>query len=99
TRSYGDWSSDVCSSDLAGVHGELSGVVAGRRIVRYEHVDPNDPRRAGGHVERKRVSLLAEVRVDVRHERIGPRTRRAFAVRRRRSEEHTSELQSPYDLV
>src|SRR5437867_6610577 len=41
TRSYGDWSSDVCSSDLLRVHGEALGVIElriGQRPV-DEHGD------------------------------------------------------------
>src|SRR6266516_7196493 len=57
TRSYGDWSSDVCSSDL----------------------DPPVSTRDDA------------LRADDRHDRgNGARVR---------SEEHTSELQSPYDIV
>src|SRR5256885_6963129 len=67
TRLQGDWSSDVCSSDLPRrVH------PAAARAARGEWRG-RDRRRAGG-----------------------PRSARERA---RRSEEHTSELQSPCNLV
>src|SRR5437867_6221358 len=69
TRSYGDWSSDVCSSDLVD-----------RRAGRRRHLD----HLAGGARELEVVGVG----------RRGDRRRDAP-----RSEEHTSELQSPYDLV
>src|SRR5437867_6785458 len=75
TRSYGDWSSDVCSSDLQRAQ---CAVGAGTRA----------------HDERHRIALAAEeigAEFEVHRQLIEPV--------RIRSEEHTSELQSPYDLV
>src|SRR5207248_8864799 len=87
TRSYGDWSSDVCSSDL---------------------LDQRDPPR---FVRRHAVtsSAFATSTMPPKSSACSSATR-AMPVRRRRftrarsvialrSEEHTSELQSPYDLV
>src|SRR6266705_5127899 len=62
TRSYGDWSSDVCSSDLS---------------------QWRDPKRSDNW------PFLSGVE----------QRQSALAAARWRSEEHTSELQSPYDLV
>src|SRR6266566_6762711 len=59
TRLQGDWSSEVCSSDL---------LRAGQAV---DHAEPGGPARPGA----------------------------APASRARRSEEHTSELQSPCNLV
>src|SRR2546426_4485758 len=74
TRLQGDWSSDVCSSDLdmwIGEHRIFAGV-HGDRSQLGERPRPRDV-----------------VVVDVRLERVGDQ----------RSEEHTSELQSPCNLV
>src|SRR5437867_9897996 len=73
TRSYGDWSSDVCSSDLPGVE--------------REH-EVRRPARLRG-VELRRTALAACLLHPLQ----------GLQLRERRSEEHTSELQSPYDLV
>src|SRR5207248_4054431 len=72
TRSYGDWSSDVCSSDLV--------PTPRHHVSREVAVCASDVEQA---------SLVAECRLD------------DFGLDRvaLRSEEHTSELQSPYDLV
>src|SRR2546426_6810295 len=73
TRLQGDWSSDVCSSDLA---------ARGRP-------PPIHLPSAGGH------------RAAARRNRQRPPTivRQSPAIDRVRSEEHTSELQSPCNLV
>src|SRR5256885_8904272 len=80
TRLQGDWSSDVCSSDL-----ELPGTTRDATDIFYESdgrkfifIDTAGMRRRGKH------SSSVEV----------------FSVMRaERSEEHTSELQSPCNLV
>src|SRR5256885_13272794 len=69
TRLQGDWSSDVCSSDLYGI------------TKRYAF-----PRRAGG----LRGAMMLVAVSDAR---------RGWAMWALRSEEHTSELQSPCNLV
>src|SRR5437867_6224243 len=93
TMSYGDWSSDVCSSDLGAsrgedrlgpirflLHPEISKfAVGGRRIV--ASVQPQEE-----------AGMLPEAQ-----HLVPQRIERDPAVLR--SEEHTSELQSPYDLV
>src|SRR5690348_17910248 len=74
TRWTGDWSSDVCSSDLCGRErvGELTAPV-----------DPGAERtdRGSQGVDHRLVALLCRAELDDR------------------SEEHTSELQSPVHLV
>src|SRR5256885_12285418 len=72
TRLQGDWSSDVCSSDLQG-RGDLPG----------GNGDGEVPRRASGPRSCRRPGP-------------GRSSRREW---RWRSEEHTSELQSPCNLV
>src|SRR5256885_3414513 len=76
TRLQGDWSSDVCSSDL------------------YASLDRHGPR-IGYAGELQRFIHLGDQRVD-RH--TGAPLRLGFEVDDR-SEEHTSELQSPCNLV
>src|SRR3989454_7677446 len=88
TRLQGDWSSDVCSSDLlprGAVHPTHGAA------LRYLH----DPRDLHGRQDRGRT--------DQRRGTLRDRPRllqgdRAWADCRR-SEEHTSELQSPCNLV
>src|SRR5690348_17869382 len=93
TRWTGDWSSDVCSSDLAAPPEGLSG-------VRFAVHEP------------AHLAWLPLERVDVKvgdrplvGEQIIPfgvrvgRPARAEMERAERSEEHTSELQSPVHLV
>src|SRR5256885_3625413 len=82
TRLQGDWSSDVCSSDLAS-----------RAIAR-----PSSSRRRAGSRDRGHESN--------RHPRrrtsipqLPARVQRGHAAADHRSEEHTSELQSPCNLV
>src|SRR2546426_3274288 len=81
TRLQGDWSSEVCSSDL-GAHRRRLGVTR---------------RHLGRRVERAGVRLPEKVR---RHQGRG-RAGTPPPLRRdgHRSEEHTSELQSPCNLV
>src|SRR3546814_10335745 len=104
-----DWSSDVCSSDLVGHirSGRAYFFTAARsivlmrlrrqRIVSIESVteieslnivgdEPSPERVAGGRRELDRVRRLIEGLPD--------RCRRIFELRKVRSEEHTSELQS-----
>src|SRR5437867_7049683 len=79
TRSYGDWSSDVCSSDLAVCDLE-------RRAVD----DPVGDRPAEQPVVRVDLpEAIGEAVLDLGGQLALPG----------RSEEHTSELQSPYDIV
>src|SRR3546814_2172057 len=96
-----DWSSDVCSSDLRrGILAPLRGLVAGRGAARRA-VPPAVLAAAAtrGRCARARLSR----RPRTRRARHGPgaegrhaacRDRHAVARRPRRSEEHTSELQS-----
>src|SRR2546426_8470394 len=72
TRLQGDWSSDVCSSDLWCGGGAAAGGPTGRR-ARHQL-------RHGRHLDR-RLPL------------------RRRSAHNQRSEEHTSELQSPCNLV
>src|SRR5437867_9832479 len=79
TRSYGDWSSDVCSSDLSSGQGERDGRQDARNRPGLRRREPGDERR---HREVQNAETSQE-----------------GGQARGRSEEHTSELQSPYDLV
>src|SRR5207248_7693533 len=99
TRSYGDWSSDVCSSDLQ----RLAGVPRGADVlaptalgarVEVEHLLPREVLERGRAQRRHLVGIggLQRLHVDLD----GPQLPPGLGVR---SEEHTSELQSPYDLV
>src|SRR5256885_4989481 len=84
TRLQGDWSSDVCSSDLAGVeHGALGQRVLG---AQRQHVVgiAVQPLACIAGLERGRPDAVGGAQRD--HARL-------------RSEEHTSELQSPCNLV
>src|SRR5207248_5994520 len=86
TRSYGDWSSDVCSSDLPaqfGTQGQRAKRAKGLKDSRNEAYDNDDGARRSRRAARLRP-LIVPTRLD------------STALR---SEEHTSELQSPYDLV
>src|SRR5256885_3423629 len=82
TRLQGDWSSDVCSSDLSGLHRLGS---------------PPHPLR---HERREQYRCLECGRRHHRRHSLWP-GRNALCHRREqdRSEEHTSELQSPCNLV
>src|SRR5256885_6109153 len=84
TRLQGDWSSDVCSSDLV----ELRDDRVGHRGRAAEHDDLARPQRADAL--RRRVG--DRVAVHQQH-------RGVLRGGRGRSEEHTSELQSPCNLV
>src|SRR5207248_6412541 len=95
TRSYGDWSSDVCSSDLE------DGLVF-RAVVLEDASYVLRQREAEDHREEDSHSYDAvnEVEADVRLYGSKVAARRVICARvPRRSEEHTSELQSPYDIV
>src|SRR5207248_3867645 len=97
TRSYGDWSSDVCSSDLSA---HADGVNRGTRLTsenvtcdhlihntsrERDHIGDTDLRRGQAGNRRQLVQNLLQGQV--------------LSPKNIRSEEHTSELQSPYDLV
>src|SRR5699024_11330568 len=79
TRSKRDWSSDVCSSDLA--LGEIASKLAPSRPI-------SKPCGESGYSvsSTSRPAALS-------------RSTKALQVRTGRSEEHTSELQSRFDLV
>src|SRR5207248_6788512 len=94
TRSYGDWSSDVCSSDLRNLPLFDTGV----------HVIALDPTRDALLAARRRAPAVPLVQGDA--QALPFRTGAFDTVVSGlvfcsvpRSEEHTSELQSPYDLV
>src|SRR5437879_6624025 len=82
TRYIGDWSSDVCSSDLAGW------LAAWPSAARREHSCPPRPRSP--------ASIFHGYRDPGRKRHSNRRQRNSAAAR---SEEHTSELQSPMYLV
>src|SRR5207248_8494538 len=92
TRSYGDWSSDVCSSDL------------GKRIESAEN--PNSekhpsvgeqPCDVAGRSNDAGSDGIADGRGHAKPH--AENLEQAAAADYGRAEEHTSELQSPYDLV
>src|SRR5207248_5008633 len=92
TRSYGDWSSDVCSSDLPlqpardlalGIRAPFAQPLLELAHRRRHHEDQHG-------VGIARAQLQGALGVDVQQH---------VAAGLERSEEHTSELQSPYDLV
>src|SRR5207248_8645345 len=96
TRSYGDWSSDVCSSDLVLAEPNTTDVrqTPQFRLVAAKHLS----RRDVAHRDRAtRRAEFAEIDACTAGELAPPRI--ASRSKRTRSEEHTSELQSPYDLV
>src|SRR5256885_6733483 len=85
TRLQGDWSSDVCSSDL----------------VRAGHVASHVCADAVAYLVRRGCPAKerAERAPHPRHRGRSALCRHSFRARARRSEEHTSELQSPCNLV
>src|SRR5207248_4774272 len=91
TRSYGDWSSDVCSSDLY-----LLEVTASQRPsamaldLRCEGPSRCAPLQQPGELCGGIVGFACDDGLYCGYE---------AGVCGARSEEHTSELQSPYDLV
>src|SRR5207248_5722919 len=89
TRSYGDWSSDVCSSDLGPVQELQDG-------PETDHDESGDRAHGEKDDDQHRVRGKHQ-KIAGEHARDGARS--AEARQRGRSEEHTSELQSPYDLV
>src|SRR5207248_4965403 len=96
TRSYGDWSSDVCSSDLrkklyitGGIGARRKGEAFGDNYELPNLTAYNETCAAiGADYWNHRLFLL---HADAKFIDVMERTLR--------SEEHTSELQSPYDLV
>src|SRR5207248_7750710 len=97
TRSYGDWSSDVCSSDLDGVAerrtvARLNGKDA--IIVEVVKQPGSNTVNVADQVKQALTRLTPE---------LGSNFKASLLIDQsaliRRSEEHTSELQSPYDLV
>src|SRR5256885_7032854 len=85
TRLQGDWSSDVCSSDLVGA--ELA--QRGHHLPHYERQRHEDRgQHHAGHREDHADAVFGQ-----------PVAEPAGAAVDQRSEEHTSELQSPCNLV
>src|SRR5207248_6993617 len=99
TRSYGDWSSDVCSSDLADVPAQaIVGHAAVDAHLQVRHVGELD--RVVGRGEYRFGQVQTDLALD--HVESGRELDGVDGVTAQvevRSEEHTSELQSPYDLV
>src|SRR5256885_7308648 len=77
TRLQGDWSSDVCSSDLA----QCDRVTASQKV------------------SKKIIQIPVEISSVCNEGSRGSKRFRSKDRRRKRSEEHTSELQSPCNLV
>src|SRR5207248_8401323 len=98
TRSYGDWSSDVCSSDL---------VVKGKRVavLGLAFKANTDDVRFAPALDVVKGLLEEGAIVHATDPEAMSRTKSLFPQLHYhedpydRSEEHTSELQSPYDLV
>src|SRR5207248_6793276 len=99
----GDWSSDVCSSDL-----ETRRIEAARRrsaapVRRADVAIGRRQQHGGARAARARARRVE--RAALRADQANHVWRRAAAADpeveadTKRSEEHTSELQSPYDLV
>src|SRR5207248_6973389 len=89
TRSYGDWSSDVCSSDLM------------KLFLRVREIGRAGILQAGDRIQHSHAIAVKFSADKFRNFLSG--SFHGFSFSRRphysRSEEHTSELQSPYDLV
>src|SRR5256885_11974144 len=95
TRLQGDWSSDVCSSDLGGVGAAGGGDHVARVLLMARRVADDELAAFGGEVAVGHVdgdALLAFGRQAVGQQR-------QVGLAALRSEEHTSELQSPCNLV
>src|SRR5207249_9253895 len=90
TRSKRDWSSDVCSSDLSEVRGMF-------RIETDSHARDTVLRLSGWMQSRHIPELKGEIEGSGR--KIILDLGKVTLVDRERSEEHTSELQSRFDLV
>src|SRR5207248_8131445 len=92
TRSYGDWSSDVCSSDLstAKVISEF-----GDPRIRYVYQQNQGPFDLARTYNRALGMAKGDLIAILEGDDFWPPDKLATL----RSEEHTSELQSPYDLV
>src|SRR5207248_8549075 len=89
TRSYGDWSSDVCSSDLRKSDKSRDG---GRKQIADRLIKSGFAELSKNKMDKQRGILT----------QVGPVVAQSvldFFASSARSEEHTSELQSPYDLV
>src|SRR5207248_4907488 len=89
TRSYGDWSSDVCSSDLDFMEEQLDAIPELRFKPMFGGFGIYSDAVFFGLISGERLFLRTTERTVTRFEKAGMT----------RSEEHTSELQSPYDLV
>src|SRR5207248_3412734 len=99
TRSYGDWSSDVCSSDLAviSISGSPAMAMISASIPGAMELMDGDPHFPGSTELRSRRSEFSITRIHFGTASLLSGT--ASMLFGTRSEEHTSELQSPYDLV
>src|SRR3546814_10022842 len=96
-----DWSSDVCSSDLALVVRAVPGVDVLPEQRDFAHAARNERRRLGDQVGERPADLGA---ARIGHDAVsaefvaaflhGQERRRALAARACRSAEHTTELQS-----
>src|SRR5207248_8117265 len=99
TRSYGDWSSDVCSSDLQQVdHWQSTQLSDSSAKLLIYQAFIEEEAAFPKHLARRVHDLYFQSI----HEEFQARTMWSLSnafTSAFRSEEHTSELQSPYDLV
>src|SRR2546426_5940754 len=96
TRLQGDWSSDVCSSDLPLLIAALCLLIVGVATVAAVPRAVRERRWLGGLIRTLVGALLLCLGVLAATISAGIRGYRALTYR---SEEHTSELQSPCNLV
>src|SRR5256885_2686841 len=83
TRLQGDWSSDVCSSDLK-IEKRIQIKRHGQNLQKKKILNPNSK-------PKSKFKVLTKEK--------NPKYRSAYKKENSRSEEHTSELQSPCNLV
>src|SRR5437762_5955472 len=93
TRYIGDWSSDVCSSDLRVALRVVAGLLGALEDLHEPAVGVLAAARRDALRDDGRAGVLAHV------DHLGARVGLLPVVGHRRSEEHTSELQSPMYLV
>src|SRR5207249_8319276 len=99
TRSKRDWSSDVCSSDLSNQKNDIQRQVHKER--RASGIDDSDSFHTVKRNCHPWIEIFQKKRICIgRQIELGLAQKTGAEIRRmKRSEEHTSELQSRFDLV